>query len=88
MGYPDTYGQAEHRRALDTLLTDMFTDRGAPAPLPIQKFRAAGGVPGAPPRANAGGVIGGRVVAGFCEVSLLLEGLPTGQAAGSALKRG
>jgi hypothetical protein len=79
MGYPDTYGPEEHRRALDTLLSDMSTDRESPAPLPIQKLRAAGRVPGAPPR-----VVGEREIAGFCEVSLLLEGLPTGL----ALKRG
>ena len=68
MGYPDTYGPEEHRRALDTLLSDMSTDRGSPAPPPIQKFRAAGRVPGAPPR-----VVGEREIAGFCEVRLALK---------------
>lgn len=73
MAYPETYGPEEHRRALDAMLSDMFT--AAPDPLPIQRYRAAES-----PRVAPATVLGHRQSAGFCEVNLLLDAAGTGMA--------
>lgn len=41
MGYPDGYQPAEHRRALDALLADMFDEADRPRS-PLRTVRAAG----------------------------------------------
>lgn len=66
MGYPDGYGPEEHRRALDAMLADVLADPSR-RNSPLEKLRAAGGLPRPPDR-----VVDEREVAGLCEVQLHL----------------